>query len=103
MPLTSDVILDCEPKVRSAVALAGILPTTLLAIVLWTLAKLSGGGLLLFCAEAFMLYPMVQCFPLKPLEGGFVWEYSKKIWALMFIVVMAMFMLLASEGLNNVI
>ena len=103
MPLTSDVIVDCDPKVRSAVALAGIFPTTFLAILLWFLAKLSGGGLLLFCAEAFMLYPMVQCFPLKPLEGGYVWRYSKKIWAVMFFVVMAMFMLFASEGLNNVI
>lgn len=103
MPLTSDVIVDCTPKIRSRIALSGIFTTSIVAVILWFCGKVFGSPLFIFSAEAFMLYPMVQCFPLRPLEGGFVWTYDKRIWLVMFVLVMAMFMMLASEGLNNVI
>jgi hypothetical protein len=103
MPLTSDVIVDCSEKVRSRIALSGIFTTSVIAVLLWFFGKMFGSNLFIFGAEAFMLYPMVQCFPLRPLEGGFVWSYDKRIWLVMFVIIMAMFMLLASEGLNNVI
>jgi hypothetical protein len=103
MPLTSDVIVECDSKNRYKIALAGILTSCVLAVLFWLSGKLFVQPILVFTAEAFMLYPMVQCFPLAPLEGRFIWNYSKFKWGIVFSIVMGIFMILGSEGLNYVI
>lgn len=103
MPLTSDVIVDCDSKNRYKIAVTGILTSCVFAVLFWLAGKLFVQPILVFTAEAFMLYPMVQCFPLAPLEGGFIWNYSKLKWGVIFSIVMGIFMILGSEGLNYVI
>lgn len=103
MPLTSDVVIDATPSKRSQIALGGLIAPTLLAIVLWLTWKETGQPWILFCSDAFLLYPMVQIFPLNPLEGIFVWRHSKLQWLLSFVAIMGMFMLVSSEALKNVI
>ena len=103
MPLTSDVVIDAPPSKRSQIALGGLIAPTVLAIMLWLTWKETGQPWILFCSDAFLLYPMVQIFPLNPLEGIFVWRHSKFQWLLSFIAIMGMFMLVSSEALKNVI
>ena len=103
MPLTSDVIIDTTPSKRSRIALGGLIPPTLIAIVLWAIWKEVGSPWILFTSDAFLLYPMVQVFPLSPLEGVHVWRWKKLHWLLSFFIIMGMFMLVSSEALKNVI
>ena len=103
MPLTSDVLIDTTPSKRSRIALGGLIPPTLIAIALWAIWKEVGSPWILFTSDAFLLYPMVQVFPLSPLEGVHVWRWKKMHWLLSFFIIMGMFMLVSSEALKSVI
>lgn len=103
MPLTSDVVIQTDNRIRSEIATWGLVIPTLIAIGLWIVWKETGNPWILFCSDAFLLYPMVQVFPLDPLEGIHVWRWSKFRWVELFVIIMGMFMLVSSEALKNVI
>jgi hypothetical protein len=103
MPLTSDVVVEGDDRERGIVALVGLLAPTLLAMALWFAAKTTGSLPLLLASDAFLIYPMVQTFPLDPLDGMRVWRWSKLVWTGVFILVMSVFMFAGSEGLKSVI
>lgn len=103
MPLTSDVVINTTPQNRSWIASWGLAVPTVIALALWCTWKQTQITPILFAADAFLLYPMVQVFPLAPLEGVYVWRWSKVQWSFWFLIIMAMFMLMSSEALKNVI
>ncbi len=105
MPLSSDTVVDGTAEEKGKVSSAGLLVPTALAIVLWSIWKVTGGtsAPLLFLADAFLIYPMVQSFPLDPLDGVQLWRWSKLRWALVFTLVMGCFLFMGSEGLKHVI
>ena len=103
MPLTSDVVINTTPKNRSWIACWGLAVPTMIALALWLTWKQTQITPILFAADAFLLYPMVQIFPLAPLEGVYVWRWNKARWSFWFLIIMAMFMLMSSEALKNVI
>ncbi len=103
MPLTSDVIIEGDTAQQGKIALAGLIGPSLIAMALWVAWKATGNVLLLFAADAFLIYPMVQTFPLNPLDGLRVWRWNKGIWLVVFVFIMTAFMLAGSEGLKNVI
>jgi hypothetical protein len=103
MPLTSDVVVEGDDAQRGRVALIGLLAPTLIAMALWGSWKATGVTPLLFAADAFLIYPMVQTFPLDPLDGVRVWRWNKWIWTAVFLLIMAVFMFAGSEGLKSVI
>ncbi len=105
MPLSSDVIVEGDMAQKGRVSLVGLLAPTAVSIGLWLVWKLGGGTLtpLLFASDAFLIYPMVQCFPLAPLDGVHVWRWKKGVWVAVFFFVMGAFLFMGSEGLKNVI
>lgn len=103
MPLTSDVVVEGTDEERGRVALVGLLAPTLIAMVLWGAWKATGLTPLLFAADAFLIYPMVQTFPLDPLDGVRVWRWNRVVWTATFLLIMAVFMFAGSEGLKSVI
>ena len=106
MPLTSDVIVpDASAATRGRIATIGLLVPTILAAILWYLWKTTNSihPQILFAADAFLIYPMVQCFPLAPLEGIYIWRWNKTLWFFFFVLIMSMFMLMASEALRGII
>ena len=103
MPLTSDVIVEGDQTTKGKVALAGLLAPAFMAMALWTAWKTTGITELLFAADAFLIYPMVQTFPLDPLDGVRVWRWNKLVWFAVFLFIMTGFLLAGSEGLKNVI
>ena len=74
-----------------------------IAAVLWVLWYLLGNPWILVTADIFLIYPMVQVFPLKPLDGSDLWAWSRGAWIGTFIVVMSTFIFMGSEALKNVI
>jgi hypothetical protein len=104
MPLTSDVIVkNVSKEKRGKIAAAGILAPTMISMILWYVWKQTQITEILFVSDAFLLYPMVQVFPLDPLEGIYVFRWKKLYWLCLFFIVMGMFLLAGSEGLKNVI
>ncbi|MCO4771271.1 MAG: hypothetical protein KDA24_14655 [Deltaproteobacteria bacterium] len=103
MPLTSDVIVEGSDATKGKVALAGLIGPALVAMALWFAWKATGNQMVLFAADAFLIYPMVQTFPLDPLDGVRVWRWNKLIWFAVFLFIMSGFLLAGSEGLKNVI
>ena len=104
MPLTSDVVLDKDdPAARGQIALAGLLVPVAVSVALWAAWRATGLHALLFLSDAFLIHPMVQVFPLHPLEGAFLWRYSRLGWLVLFIFVMFLFLFTGSEALRSVI
>ena len=104
MPLTSDVeVPQANPAQRSLIALYGLLPPAVISVFVWFLWLQIGDSRLLFLSDALLIFPMVQCFPLSPLEGIYVWRYSKLQWFCTFVFIMSLFMIVASAGLKGVI
>ncbi len=103
MPLTSDVVIEGNEAQKGKIALVGLIGPSLIAMALWAGWKATGNLLMLFAADAFLIYPMVQTFPLNPLDGLRVWRWNKLIWFAVFLFIMTAFMLAGSEGLKNVI
>lgn len=105
MPLTSDVIVEGEASDKGWVSVVGLLAPVAVSVVLWTGWKASGASnpWILLAADAFLIYPMVQTFPLNPLDGVHVWRWGRARWCGVFAIVMTAFILIGSEGLKNVI
>ena len=105
MPLTSDVITEGTQEDKGHVSVVGLVVPTLFSLLLWAVWKATGGVHMpiLLAADAFLIYPMVQTFPLNPLDGVQVWRWSRWRWFVVFGFVMSAFMFVGSEGLKNVI
>ena len=104
MPLTSDVIVAGTAEQKGKVSLMGLLAPTAVSVVLWLAWKMAGvSNLVLLASDLFLIYPMVQVFPLSPLDGAQVWRWNKKAWLATFILILSIFMFMGSEGLKHVI
>ncbi len=103
MPLSSDVIVEGSMEQKGRVSLVGLLAPTLVSIGLWATWKATGLHWVLLASDAFLIYPMIQSFPLSPLDGVHVWRWNKGVWIAVFCFVMGAFLFMGSEGLKNVI
>lgn len=104
MPLTSDVIVkDASVQQRGEIAAIGLGVPTLISMVLWGLGQATGKPLFVFAADAFLIYPMVQIFPINPLEGLHLWRHNRLQWSVLFVIIIFLFLLMGSEALRSVI
>ena len=103
MPLSSDVIVEGSMEQKGKVSLIGLIAPTLVSIALWGAWKATGLMWVLLASDAFLIYPMIQSFPLAPLDGIHLWRWKKGLWCVVFAFVMGAFLFMGSEGLKNVI
>jgi hypothetical protein len=103
MPLSSDVIVEGSMAQKGRVSLVGLIAPTLVSIALWAVWKSTGLKWVLLASDAFLIYPMIQSFPLAPLDGVHVWRWRRGVWCVVFAFVMGAFLFMGSEGLKNVI
>jgi len=103
MPLTSDVIVEGDAAQKGRVSLVGLLAPLAVAMALFGAWRATGQAALLLASDLFLIYPLVQCFPLSPLDGAQLWRWNRWIWLAVFIVVLGAFIFVGSEGLKNVI
>ena len=73
------------------------------ALALYGAWKATGLSALLLASDLFLIYPLVQCFPLSPLDGQRLWRWHRGVWFAVFVVVLGVFIFVGSEGLKNVI
>ncbi len=103
MPLTSDVVIEGDAAQQGRVAVAGLLAPLGAALVLYGAWKVTGLSALLLASDLFLIYPLVQCFPLSPLDGQRLWRWHRGIWFAVFVAVLGVFIFIGSEGLKSVI
>jgi hypothetical protein len=104
MPLTSDVVVEhATTAQRGRIAMLGVVAPLVAAALFWLGWKSTGNPILVFVSDAFLIYPMVQIFPLTPLEGIFIWRWSRLLWLVLFVFIMFSFMIPGSEALRSVI
>lgn len=105
MPLAVDMKIDGDSAARGKVAVAGLVMPALISLGCWTLWTLTGRTMapLLLAADAFLIYPLVQVFPISPLFGVEIWQWRRSVWTAVFFGIMIGFILIGSEGLKHVI
>lgn len=105
MPLAVDMEISGSSASRGKVAVVGLVVPALISLACWLAWSLGGRSFppLLLAADAFLIYPLVQVFPISPLFGVEIWQWKRSVWVAVFLGIMLGFILIGSEGLKNVI
>lgn len=93
LPLTTDVDYEGDEEAKRELALRSILSLFALHLVLFWGGDRFGSRHLVFLGSMFLIYCFVYCFPIRPLEGSFVWARSKLQWALLTLPILAAFLI----------
>ncbi len=93
LPLTTDVDYEGDLEAKRGLALRSILSLFALHLVLFWGGDRFGSRHLVFLGSMFLIYCFVYCFPIRPLEGSFVWARSKLQWALLTLPILAAFLI----------
>jgi hypothetical protein len=103
LPMTTDIELEGQPKSKARVAgfaLFGLYGMHLLSA---GLAHLLENPTLGFASGVMLIYCFVYAFPIKPLEGYWIWSYRKIFWALVFVPILLSFALTFPETLQIIL
>ena len=93
LPLTTDVDYEGTDKGKRNLAIVSLLGMVALHGFLAWLGNAIESEHLKFLGPMFLVYSFVYCFPIKPLEGHFIWSSSKGLWVLVAAPILAAFML----------
>lgn len=93
LPLASDLSVEGGAKERFDTHLWTIMTMLVASFVLHAAGDFFSIPLLLALATHMLLYVFVISFPLKPLDGSGLFAYSKRMWFLVFVLVMLCFLL----------
>ena len=93
LPLASDLSIEGSPKGRFDTHLWTIMTMLIASFILHSAGNFFSIPLLLALGTHMLLYVFVISFPLKPLDGSGVFAYSKRMWFLIFVLVMLCFLL----------
>ena len=97
LPLASDLAVEGGAKERFDTHLWTIMTMLVASFVLHVVGDFFSIPLLLAFATHMLLYVFVISFPLKPLDGSGLFAYSKRMWGLIFVLVMLCFLLKMPE------
>jgi|GEM_PF-1626144 len=103
LPMTTDIEYEgsIPAKMRVAIwALGGMLLTHL---ALLAASYLTGAYPLSFLAGMFIIYAFVYAFPISPLEGYDIWVHSRLFWVLVFLPILAAFLIDLPDALVNLL
>lgn len=92
LPLASDLSIEGSPKRRFDTHMWTIMTMLVVSFVLHAAGEFFSVPLLLAFATHMLLYVFVISFPLKPLDGSGLFAYSKRMWFLVFVLVMLCFL-----------
>ena len=92
LPLASDLLVVGSPKKRYSTHLYTVVTMLVSSLFLHALGFFLSVPLLLAIATHMLLYVFVISFPLKPLDGNGIFSYSKRMWFLVFVLVMLCFL-----------
>lgn len=103
LPLATDTNFLGEPAARAKLAGLSIAWLYLLHSVFLVAARSLGSFECSFLSGMFLLYCFVFVFPIAPLDGYYLWSYSRKLWLLIGAVVLASFMYALPDTFNVIL
>lgn len=80
LPLTTDVDYAGTERGKRNVATGSILGLFFVHFAFVLTGNWIGSEQLVFLGSMFLIYCFVYCFPIRPLEGHFIWSSSKLLW-----------------------
>ena len=92
---------DKRAAARVAVISLGGMFLAHLALLL--LAHATGSYPLLFASTMFLLYCFVYSFPIRPLDGQYLWSVSRWLWLVLWLPILASFILNIPESFNGIL
>jgi len=103
LPLTTDVDYEGGEAGKRNLAVASLLGMLALSALLEWIGNATGSEHLRFLGPMFLVYAFVYCFPIKPLEGHFVWAASKRLWLLVAVPILATFLLRLPDSFGEIL
>lgn len=92
LPLTTDVEYEGKPEGKRNLAVTSLLGMLVLHGLFVWIGNSTGSEHMKFLGPMFLIYSFVYCFPIKPLEGHFIWSSSKLLWVLVTVPILTAFM-----------
>jgi hypothetical protein len=103
LPLTTDVEYRGAPRANALVALTSLGGMFLLHLLLYQVGRATGSYGLQFAAAMFLLYAFVYSFPIRPLDGQYLWAQSRLLWLAVWAPVLACFVINLPESFNAIL
>ncbi len=103
LPLTTDVEYDGDDRGKSRLAILSVLGMWVLSMLATWLGAGQDLEALSFLGSMFLVYAFVYCFPIRPLEGHFIWAQSKLLWLLVASPILVSFLLNLDENFGEVL
>ena len=103
LPLTTDVEYTGTDEGKFRTALCSILGMFLAHIVLGAIGRAVDSSSIEFLGSMFLVYCFVYVFPIRPLEGHFIWARNKWIWALVTLPILAAFLSWLPPAIGNIL
>ena len=92
LPLTTDVEYKGERKDECKLAVSSLLGMLGFFGIFYVLGVTLDRADLQFFGSMFLVYCFVYSFPIKPLEGHFIWSFNKLVWLLVMLPILISFM-----------
>jgi len=92
LPLTTDVDYTGSERAKRTMAIGSILGLFAIHLVAVFAGRWLGSDRLEFLGFMLLIYSFVYCFPIKPLEGHFIWATSKLQWGLVTLPILVAFL-----------
>jgi len=103
LPLTTDTYYRGNPDDARRVALTALVGLFGTHVLLATLAVWRDSYTIQLAAAMFLIYVFVFSFPIKPLDGNYLWQKSKLLWLAVFLPVLIAFFRNIPESFNGML
>jgi hypothetical protein len=103
LPLTTDVDYRGSSRNKTRVATLTLMSMLILHLVLHWLGWLWNWEIMRFCGATFLVYCFVYAFPLRPLEGHYIWTRSKLLWFFVWAPILVLFVMDMPEAFTEIL
>jgi len=103
LPLTTDVEYHGSDKGKCRLATSSLLGMLILFGLFSWIGVAIDSPQLSFLGSMFLVYSFVYCFPIKPLEGHYIWASSKLLWALISLPILLAFMISMDKTFGQIL
>ena len=103
LPLTTDVEYHGDKKSKCNLAMISLLGMLVFFGIFYLTGTLVNSPALNFLSSMFLVYGFVYSFPIKPLEGHFIWSSSKLLWLLITLPIFVAFMSFLDPAFGDIL
>lgn len=103
LPLTTDVEYHGSDRAKCNLAMSSLVGMLLLFGLFYWIGIALDSAHLSFLGSMFLVYSFVYCFPIKPLEGHYIWASNKLLWAVVSLPILVAFMISLDKTFGQIL